>query len=71
MKTPSEYPAGWRRSVANEHRIDEIVRGLRDRQREIDELPPLDAKEIAGEVVGGVCFCLCIVLLFFIGAALT
>lgn len=31
MNNPGQYPAGWRRSVANENRINEIVhRRLRD-----------------------------------------
>lgn len=69
MKHPSEYPAGWRRSVANEHRINEIVR---QRVRSgLDDTSTSDTFEFWGEVIGGVCFCLGVVLLIVLGAALS
>lgn len=66
MNNPGQYPAGWRRSVPNEHRINEIVRKARR-----DELTTSDTFEFWGEVVGGVCFCVGILLLICIGAALS
>ena len=53
MKHPSEYPAGWRRSVANEKRINEIVR---QRVRSgIDETSTSDVFEFWGEFVAAFC----------------
>lgn len=49
--------------------IDEIVRRrVRDG---IDNDSKPGPVEFWGEVFGGVCFCLCMVLLIFIGAALS